>query len=170
VARQHAPLIWYFLSLYFAAGIAGRASLWLVRSMRLDLNWMMLRLEDHWFYFLYGEIFQFAEFRKFLPNTPPITGTYVSAVVTHCDADVLYKGFLWDFYLDKDGNLDRLLLHNVIRCKFDPNGDKSDPEPVSITQIKHRNWVFERISSQIFTFKYADCKTLSCTYFSIEEV
>ena len=76
------------------------------------------------FYFLSGEIFQFSEFRRFLPNNPPITGTYVSVVVAHGNPDVLYKGFLWDFYLDKNGNLDRLLLHNVIRCQFKPDGGK----------------------------------------------
>jgi hypothetical protein len=144
--------------------------LWFVRWARLDLKWIFFRLEDQWFYFLYGEIFQFSEFRRFLPDTPPITGTYISAVLAHSQGDVLYKGFLWDFYLDKSGNLDRLLLLNAIRCRFDPEGDKDGARPAPTAHITQRDWVFERVSSQIFTFKYADCKTLSCTYFSIEEI
>lgn len=174
VAQQHDYLAGYFLSLYLASGILGRASLWCVRSWGLDLKFMLLRLEDHWFYFLFGEIFRFSEFRRFLPDTPKITGTYVSIVVTHGKADVLYKGFLWDFYLDKNGNLDRLLLHNVIRCQFNPEGGKAIEESegensADKTRIVHRAWEFERISSQILTVKYADCKTLACTYFSIRE-
>lgn len=175
LARRHEVLTWYFLSLYLVSGFAGRLSLWAVRSLRLDLNFMFLRLEDQWFYFLFGEIFQFAEFKRFVPNTPQISGTYVSVVVAHEGADVLYKGFLWDFYLDKSGNLDRLLLHNVIRCQFKPDGsdemkDEEGQDPDDRIRIVDRVWEFERISSQIFTVKYADCKTLACSYFSIREI
>jgi len=41
--------------------------------------------------------------------------------------------------------------------------------PADRILIRSRNWAFERISSQIFTVKYADCKTLACTYFSIKK-
>ena len=175
LAEHHILIVTYFLSLYLFAGIAGRASLAFVRSRGLDHRQMFLRLEDHWFYFLSGEIFKFKEFSRFLPNPPKITGTYVSVVVSHIETDVLYKGFLWDFYLNRQGNLDRLLLHNVIRCKFDANGGKeitsgkNDDDTSGNTRIINRVWEFERISSQIFTVKYDDCKTLACTYFSINE-
>lgn len=172
VAGHHTSLTLYFLSLYVISGLLGRVWLEIVRFTGWDRTTIFLRLEDQWFYFLYGEIFQFSEFRHFLPDTPPITGTYVSVVVAHGTEDVLYKGFLWDFYLDKSGNLDRLLLHNVIRCWFDPTGGRSrDTKEEDGDRIKiiSRAWAFERISSQIFTVKYADCKTLACTYFSITE-
>ena len=210
LARHHTSIAVYFLTLYAASGFAGRGALWFVRHFQLDHKWMFLRLEDQWFYFLYGEIFGFQEFRRFLSGPPAITGTYVSVVVAHGEADVLYKGFLWDFYLDSHGNLDRLLLHNVIRCKFYPSGtqesagntrpptgeaggtrsnqpilgrllrpgksqhDESSASvegevPADRILIRSRNWAFERISSQIFTVKYADCKTLACTYFSIKK-
>jgi hypothetical protein len=101
-----------------------------------------------------------------------VTGTYVSVVIAQADGDYLYKGFLWDFHLDGKGGLDRLVLHNAIRCKFDPANPTAAshrPRPVSATKIVEVKWAFQRVTSQIFTVKYADCKTLACTFFYIRD-
>lgn len=188
LADQHIPITLYFLSLYLISFFLARTSLWIVRYYHLDHQWMTLRLEDQWFYFLRGEIFQFSEFKQFIgeESSHSVSGTYVSIVVAQGKTDYLYKGFLWDFYLNRDGNLDRLLLHNVIRCPFDSNTnsekssesvsketEKNDiaiaTESLHKAKIEDHLWTFQRVSSQVFTVRYADCKTLACTYFYIEE-
>ncbi len=175
LAEHRLEFVGYFLSLYAASSVIARFALWFVRALRLDHHLMFLRLEDQWFYFLRGEIFYFSEFRKFVKMKDPISGTYVSLVVDQGGDQYLYKGFLWDFFLDRHGNLDRLVLHNVIRSRFIPeekgeikSAKEGENGPVDIPIIDRR-WTFERVSSQIFTVKYADCKTLACTYFYIRE-
>ncbi len=189
----------YFITLYAASFLLGRLTLWIVRDFHLDHSWMMVRLEDQWFYFLNGEIFKFSEFKQFFQGpVPKISGTYVSLVVTQSGADYLYKGFLWDFHLDRDGGLDRLVLHHAIRAKFDPPAGKDEagtktsgqPSDTSETVVENLNrvenlkeaknnsdelsitdagWKFQRVSSQLFTVRYADCKTLACTYFYVRK-
>lgn len=182
-------LVWYFVSLYVFSFILGRGLLWMIRYWKLDHEWMVVRLEDQWFYLLRGEIFRFREFKRFLPkNVPPISGTYISVVVAQSGTDYLYKGFLWDFHLDRDGNLDRLVLHHAIRSEFSPaekkatrdrNGADTEKEgsvtalPARVKaeadklRISEAEWKFQRVSSQLFTLRYADCKTLACTYFYV---
>ena len=186
----------YFMTLYAVSFLLGRFTLWIVRDFNLDHSWMMVRLDDQWFYFLNGEIFKFSEFKQFFQGpVPKISGTYVSVVVTQSDADYLYKGFLWDFHLDRDGGLDRLVLHHAIRTKFDPPtgnaeggttasvnpplptaGNLSPHEILEAAQINpgelritDAGWKFQRVSSQLFTVRYADCKTLACTYFYVRK-
>lgn len=188
VAKRHDYIAAYFLGLYGVSWLLGTGLLRGVRLTGLDRRFTFFRLKNDWFYFLRGEMFDFYEFRDFFKVSHKITGTYVSVVVSQSDGDFLYKGFLWDFYLDRNGELDRLLLHNVIRRKFTP-GEQSgltdrsgSPSPLAelardptgtgeaLVRIDdHPHWTFERISSQIWTVKYADCKTLACTYFYIQE-
>ncbi|OYW71528.1 MAG: hypothetical protein B7Z37_27545, partial [Verrucomicrobia bacterium 12-59-8] len=186
VVEDRRNLVIYFVSLYFASFLLGRGALWTVRHFRLDHDWMVVRLEDQWFYFLRGEIFRFREFKNFLgENVPLLSGTYISLVVSQGGADFLYKGFLWDFHLDREGKLDRLVLHHAIRSEFAPkekpaaladaeNGSHSEVAlPVQAAEedkklsISDASWKFQRVSSQLFTVRYADCKTLACTYFYV---
>lgn len=174
LAESRHGLVFYFLSLYSASFMFGRWSIRLIRRFKLDHRLIQFRLADQWFYFLRGEMFSFIEFKQLIQDKPPhVTGTYVSVVVDQGDGDYLYKGFLWDFHLDSKGDLDRLVLHNVIRCKFDPSSPTVDgkaQEPVESTQIVDVKWQFQRVTSQVFTVKYADCKTLACTYFYIKNL
>lgn len=187
VAKDHAAIVKYFLSLYAFSFIVGRTSLWVVRGFRLDHRSFLFRLEDQWFYFLRGEIFNFVEHEPFMARPrPQICGTYVSLVVPQSGGDFLYKGFLWDFHLDSTGNLDRLVLHHVIRSVFPPqvpdnaNEDGASAEsptrPVVSTPaapireeplISGSKSAYQTVTSQLFTVRYADCKTLACTYFYI---
>ena len=199
LAEMRVGIAAYFISLYAASFLLGRLSLWIVRDFNLDHSWMIVRLEDQWFYFLNGEIFRFSEFKQFFSGpVPKISGTYISLVVTQSDADYLYKGFLWDFHLDRDGGLDRLVLHHAIRAKFDPPPGKAESKnaitsessatPAAVAEdpsreehhdkaqsnsdelsITDAGWKFQRVSSQLFTVRYADCKTLACTYFYVRK-
>lgn len=185
-AEHHVIVVKYFLSLYVVSFCAGRFFLFFVRWSSLDHLLMIVRLDDQWFYFLRGEIFKFAEFRKFFPPdepVPEVCGTYVSIVVPQSGRDYLYKGFLWDFDLDREGKLDRLVLHHAIRTEFAPErlktnrklraiaGEIADAEAATPSEddvrIEDGHWNFQRVSSQLFTVRYADCKTLACTYFYI---
>ena len=175
VAESRHHIIAYFLGLYAFSFVTGRISLELVRYFRLDHRFMMVRLEDQWFYFLRGEIFSFHEFRKFLPEgdkSPEICGTYISVVIPQSGKDYLYKGFLWDFHLDREGKLDRLVLHHAIRSEFAPEvGPESQKRKFASDQVRitDGHWNFQRVTSQLFTIRYADCKTLACTYFYIRQ-
>ncbi|OYW75658.1 MAG: hypothetical protein B7Z37_12260 [Verrucomicrobia bacterium 12-59-8] len=188
LADSRQGLVCYFLSLYGASFFLGRCSIRFIRKFKLDHKFIQFRLADEWFYFLRGEMFSFHEFRQLFQDNGNgkdkdkdkekdkprrhVTGTYVSAVIAQADGDYLYKGFLWDFHLDGKGSLDRLVLHNVIRCKFDPANPSAAnhrPQPVRATKIIDVKWAFQRVTSQIFTVKYADCKTLACTFFYIRD-
>jgi len=141
----------------------------------------MFRLQDQWFYFLRGETIEFSEFKRYLRQPLPIiAGTYVSVVVNQTGQDYLYKGFLWDFHLNKEGELDRLVLHHTIRSVFGPSGEKAQANgdvpkyPESANEnaglIISGNFQYQSVTSQLFTVRYSECKTLACTYFYLKEI
>jgi hypothetical protein len=181
IVCQRTQITVYFLTLYAFSFFVGRTALWVIRRSHLDHKLFLFRLEDQWFYFLRGEIFNFREFDKFIkPPRPEICGTYVSVVVAQTGKDYLYKGFLWDFHLDRNGNLERIVLHHTIRSLFAPeiseakstilpsvSGTDTLLEPAKKKLIGEGSFDFQTVTSQLFTVRYADCKTLACTYFYI---
>lgn len=174
LADRRVYLVSYFLSLYMFSYAIARLLLRGVRWFHLDHSIMGLRLKDEWFYFLRGEMFSFSEFKNSVELKYPISGTYVSLVISLEDGDYLYKGFLWDFFLDKKGNLDRIVLYNVIRSKFEP-GEQDRKRQEQVVEedsilIYSKPWAFQQVSSQVFTVRYDECRTLACTYFYIRKV
>ena len=98
-----------------------------------------------WYYLLTG-----ADFAK--RDEPDII--YVSAVVELAKDSFLYVGVLNDFYFDKDGQLDRLILQNVKRRPMSSdkhlNGNATDR--------------FYPIDGDSFVLRYSEAITLNIQY------
>lgn len=154
----------YFVSLYASSAAVGFLAHFIVRNRKLDRKHRLLRYDNPWYYLLKGEILDFKEKGELWPETPDSISinVYLTAVVHHSQGDYLYRGIVDEFYFDKDGNLDRVLLLQAHRRKLDTDraeGDTSDP----LTR-------YYQIIGHYFSLKYSEIHTLNIQYFGVREI
>ena len=167
VAREGADhgfaIATYFWSLFGFAGALGILAHVAVRFWHLDLWTTWFRFENYWYYLLRGEILGFnvprAEVK--LPD-----GVYVSAVVEQAKESFLYWGILYNFGLNSNGELDRLLL--VLAHRRPLSKDRHLGQSLDETSglVDER---FYEIRGDFLLVRYDQVKTLNLDYFWLEE-
>lgn len=124
---------------------------------RHDAPWRrFLRFDGApWYYLLSGADF---------PKGDEPDCILVSAVVDIAGEAYLYTGILDEYFLDQDGNLDRLVLQQVMRRPFakDKQGNAS---PLSLDAR------FYAVDGDYFVLRYAEAITLNIEYiqFAVSE-
>ncbi|HEX8898206.1 MAG TPA: hypothetical protein VF751_05875 [Chthoniobacterales bacterium] len=112
----------YFLSLYTAAAVLGLIAHVVVRQFRLDHKFKPLRFENFWHYALNAEMPLFAEnigeYAEMLDVSEADfvkqeSLTIVSCVVAHGPTSFVYSGVPFDYFFDRSGNLDKIVIENV---------------------------------------------------------
>lgn len=98
----------------------------IVRHFRLDLRYDWLRFDNKWFYMFSGEsnIFDIAQsdrtfviIREILSENVGIV--YITCLVNLNNCSYLYLGIISDYFFDKSGNLDEIILSVAKRRKLD---------------------------------------------------
>lgn len=105
-----------------------------------------------WYYFLSG-----ADFEK--DKTPDMIA--VSAIVNISGNAYLYTGVLEDYFVDQEGNLDRLILQEVMRRPIE--NDKSEE---TVDKGLDR---FYRVDGDYFVLRYSEAITLNIEYIKFTE-
>jgi hypothetical protein len=93
-----------------------------------------------------------------LPRGQAAGPDFISAIVEVAKEAVLYVGILDDFYFDSEGQLDRLILQQVLRRPL--SKDKS-VEPSGAGEEKER---FYPIDGDNFVLRYSEAITLNVQY------
>lgn len=143
----------YFVSLYAVSALLGYMSHWIVRERGWDRSTRILRFNNQWFYLLTGEI---TEFREAQEEFPEIAGVLLTTVVHHQQQDWLYIGVIADFFFDKSGALDRVLMTSVERRKL--SEDKKTDEEIDPDQR------YYDIEGDYFVLRYSEMSTINIDY------
>lgn len=151
----------YFTSLYLASASLGYLSHYLVRRFKLDRRTRILRFDNEWFYLLSGEI---TEYKEFTEDFGKVAGVYLTTIIHHSDEDYLYRGIVADFFFDKSGSLDRVLLTLAHRRPL-PKDRKPDQE-FDPEEIDDR---YYSIEGDYFILRYSEMSTINLDYFFVEE-
>jgi len=149
-------IFFYFISLYSVAAAIGYVAHAFVRSQRLDRRTRVLRFNNQWFYLLTGEITQFKENAEIYPE---VDGVFLNTIVHHDDGDYLYRGVVADFFFDKEGNLDRVLLRLVARRKL--SDDRKPEQDFSPYEPDER---YYEIEGDFFVLRYSEMSTINIDY------
>lgn len=151
----------YFISLYLGSALLGYLSHYLVRRYKLDRRTRILRFNNEWFYLLSGEITEFVEYPEDLGK---VDGVYLTTIVHHSGKDYLYRGIVADFFFDKSGNLDRVLLTLAHRRPL--LADREAGREFDHDEIDDR---YYSIEGDYFILRYSEMSTINLDYFFIEE-
>jgi hypothetical protein len=146
-------VFFYFLTLYSASGMLGYVSHWVVRARGWDRSTQILRFNNPWFYLLTGQITQFQESRE---DWDQIAGVVLTAVVHHQKEDWVYIGVIEDFFFDKSGDLDRVLLTLVQRRNL-----SADQELGGDIDSDDR---YYHIEGDYFVLRYSEMSTMNLDY------
>jgi hypothetical protein len=154
-------IFFYFITLYAGAVGFGYLGHYLVREFKLDRRTRFLRFNNEWFYLLSGEMTEFYEYRTRLPRPDLV---YLTVVVHHSDSDYLYRGIVDDFFFDKTGSLDRVVLRLAHRRAL--SDDRKAEQEFSEEEINKR---YYNIEGDFFLLKYSEMSTLSVDFVFIED-
>lgn len=153
LTRSPYRVFFYFMSLYAAAALLGYISHWVVRRKKWDRSTRILRFNNHWFYLLTGELTQFGEYPA---GFDKISGVTLTAIVHHQKDDWLYIGLIEDFFFDKSGDLDRVLLSLVTRRKLTDDLNSGE-ETLAEEDYYH-------IEGDYFVIRYSEMITMNLDY------
>ncbi len=120
-----------------------------------------MRFNNEWFYLLSGEI---SEFKEFTENLGKVDGVYLTTIVHHSDKDYLYRGIVADFFFDKSGNLDRVLLKLAHRRAL--TDDRESHQEYDQEEIDDR---YYSIEGDYFILRYSEMSTINLDYFFVVE-
>lgn len=163
-AENFTLIISYFITLLAASFVLPKFSRQAIAKYRLDrydskLAWL-LRLHDApWYYLLTGADFPKADVPSMIK---------VSAIVEVAKEAVLYVGVLDEYFLGTDGQLDRLVLQNVVRRAISKDKNTTKPDSI-LTEYSDENR-FYSIDGDYFVLRNSDIKTLNIEYVYLSTV
>lgn len=132
--------ITYLIFLYAVALATGIFLRWAVKKYRFD-RYPLFRIDSPWYYLFKGE--------------GQADGVKIAATMEIAGESFLYVGILSGFFIDKEGNLDRLMLISAARRPL-----KKDKDASSETER------FYPLDGHYFILKYAEMKNLNIEYFT----
>lgn len=156
LTRSPSRVFAYFSTLYLASAFLGYLFHWLVRRYALDRKSYFLRFNNPWFYLLTGEITEFGEVEE---DYGEISAVYLTTIVHHTGKDYLYRGVVNDFFFDKAGNLDRVLLTLAVRR--DLSDDREPDVEFSPDELDER---YYDIEGDYLVLRYSEMSTLNVDY------
>ncbi|HEX9927424.1 MAG TPA: DUF6338 family protein [Pyrinomonadaceae bacterium] len=156
VTNSPYKIAFYFLSLYVFSALIGYLLHWFVRRVKLDRKTRFFRFNNEWFYALRGEL---AQFRETPDVEGMIAGILLTTIVHHEGQNYLYRGFVYDFFFDKSGNLDRVILLDT---------DRRDLSQDRVFNEEDEGRYYE-IEGDYFILRYSEMSTINLYYITFEE-
>jgi hypothetical protein len=144
------------------------ACAWLLRQGALKYKWYqklpILSIYNKWYHVLKPE-----------SNENGKISVWLDVLVETKTGDLLYRGFLTDFWLDKDGGIRELHFENVRRRVFtndpvrevssgDPGNESEEIAPTE-EQLREVDQRYYYIPGERFIIKYEDVRNMNITYY-----
>ena len=159
VGKSFVQISEYFVSLLIACFLVPLLVRIIVSHFKLDRDdqfWALIFRFNKapWYYLLTGADFLSGEEPDFIVLT---------AIVDVAGEAIIFSGVLEEFFIDSDGQLDRLILSTVIRRPL--SKDKSADEP----QGRYDSTRFYSIDGDYFVLRYSETITLNVEYIKLNE-
>lgn len=141
----------YLVITYLLSYMLGKLINYTFIQLKLD-RFKIFRFDNPWYYLFKGYDLEYINQNGFVI-------IIISAIMEVAGQGYLYRGELEDFYFDKDGGLDRLVLRNASRRKIeDDKTPKNSP-------IEKR---FYPIDGVYFVLKYSQIKNLNVQFLELD--
>lgn len=148
----------YALILLLIASVLGLLLRKLVIGTNLDMKYSFLKINNDWYYIFSGRILQ--------EKVKLIDFIQIDALVNTSEGEYIYCGILEDFFLTKEGGLDRLYLKNVYRRKL-VNDIRTAQK--YYPQSKKFDERYYSMPGEYFVIFHKNVLNLNVTYYQLEE-
>lgn len=163
IANSLYAILGYFGTLFVFSVVAGFATHGLVRSSKADRKFKWLRFKNPWYYLLTAEITEFLGHGV----SRQIDGVVICAIIKLDGENYLYRGLVRDFYYDRHGDLDRIILQMPHRRRLDADQHREKQETADCEDFKASDERFYRIKGDFFVIKYQNIVTLNVEYIKL---
>jgi hypothetical protein len=154
----HQLIAWaaYLLVICFIAYSFGKLLRFLISHYEWDRH-PFFEIDSSWYY-----LFKGYGWKDGADGTPDFA--QIAAIIEIAGKGYLYSGFLEKFFLDKEGNIDRLVITGARRREISkdktPSGDEKDDN-------------FQRfypIDGDYFVLRYSEIKNLNVQFLKLDEI
>jgi hypothetical protein len=142
-------VVCYFAALYVIAYGLGFLFRRCVKKYNLE-RFKFFRIDNPWVYLFIG--------LNWKEDQSKPDGVKIAATIEIAGDSYLYMGVLEDFYFNKEGNLDRLVLGQASRRILQHDKGKAKEQER-----------FYPINGHYFVLKYSEIKSLNIEYFNVSE-
>ncbi len=147
------PIFFYNVSVFSFSFGAGYGLQKIVRRFKLDRKYRYLRFNNKWHYIFTGECLNF-------PDVPDefeeITDKVINVLCKVNDKTILYTGEYFNYYINKDGDLEAIHLKHPIRRFLEH--DKVDQKK------------YYKIESRYLVIPHSDIININFRYFNRTEI
>lgn len=155
-------IVAYNLSLWVAALLLGILAKFLVRKLKLDRKYSMLRFQNEWHYIMSGEMLDFPGVKG---TTKQVDVRSLDILVDSSSGGIIYSGLLQNYILSKDGGIELINLTNVTRKFLDPK--LKEANNISATTLHGPAY---RLEGSTFAIPYSSIQNIHITYISVEDL
>lgn len=145
----------YIIFTYIISYLLGLTCNNAIKKFKLDAQLPSLRLESPWYYLLKGYHWKIGQ-----PDLVIIT-----AAVEFAGRGYLYNGYLDDYFLDKNGELDRIILTDTRRRSIE---NDHVPSPNNTKTQKSIDDRFYPVDGHNFVLKNSNIKSLNIQFIKID--
>ncbi|WP_179022198.1 hypothetical protein [Winogradskyella forsetii] len=157
------PIFFYNLAIFSFAIITGYQGRKLIRKHKWDRKYRYLRFSNKWHYIFTGECLDF-------PDVPDhfdeITDKIINVLCSVNGENILYTGEYFNYYIDKDGNLEAIHLKYPIRKYL----KKNDTTENSNYEIESRYLVIPNSDIVNINFRYLSLEEVDISTLTEEEI
>lgn len=141
----------YLSSAALSGVLLGFVSRTVIRGLRLDRKFVLLRYENEWHYLFTGEIL---DFPGQAGRPEDVDFVYIDALVDCHEGSMLYSGILAEHFLGKDGSLDKIYLSDTRRRSLKENGKEGTE--------------YYSMPGDLFVIPYNKIINMHITYYALE--
>lgn len=140
----------YFISVFLFAWLSGVFTRKAVIKL-FPYKDSILAFDTPWYY----------ELKGFISREKDAQLIELSCLCDNQDGSYLYYGILEDFYLDNQGQLDRLVLSNVYRRKLSQDNETSTEDRIKPIEQDER---YYKVRGDRFMLKYSEVSNINIEY------
>jgi len=148
-------IVFYLVSLGIISAASGYLVRKLIRKLKLDRKYKLLRFQNEWHYVFTGEIL---DFPKVPGKSEEVDITYIDALVKTDEGTIIYMGLLADYVLSKDGGLDRIYLKDVRRRFLNNQTEQAEDNSTN---------KYYELPGEFFVLAYDKIINLHITYYKV---
>ena len=129
------PILTYNIWINLSAIFIGNMLRNIVRAFSLDIRWKLFRFNNKWCYLLTGESMQFHENYGDYKIKYSIDGLVADILVDREDKSLIYTGELLNFYTNRKGDLETLVLSGTYVKEFDTIAKRTQYKEIPDTEF-----------------------------------
>lgn len=169
ISNHHTAILIYLIGANLLGILIGYGLHWFVRARHLDLRYSALRFSNEWHYIFWGERRAFDQRHSEIKDLfkKKVDMTFISAVVDEGGQSLLYWGVLSEYYFNRAGDLELIVLEKAARRQLSADRQIEKDLEEDEEEESEEEERFYPIRGDYLTLRYENIKNLNIQYITL---